>query len=246
MPSPEVPTEDTTNEKPGLTIDIVSDVMCPWCFIGQKNLEAARKLAPEVPVEIRWRPYQLDPTLPPGGKDRKQYLEEKFGGGERAREIYSRVEEAGKASGIDFQFERIAVSPNTLDAHRLIRWAGGVSPKTQDRLVRRLFELYFTEGANIADHDVLAAVAGEAGMDAAIVRDLLARDDDRESVTDEIAQAQQMGVTGVPFFVFAGKYGVPGAQPPEVLANAMRQISAEMKEEADFTAEPQDGSQDGA
>ena len=242
MPSPEAPAKDA----PGLTIDIVSDVMCPWCFIGQKNLEAAKKLAPEVPVEIRWRPYQLDPTLPPGGKDRKQYLEEKFGGGERAREIYSRVEEAGKASGIDFQFERIAVSPNTLDAHRLIRWAGGVSLETQDRLVRRLFELYFTEGANIADHGVLAAAAGEAGMDEAIVRDLLGRDDDRESVTAEIAQAQAMGVTGVPFFVFAGKYGVPGAQPPEVLANAMRQISAEMKEEAGFAAGPQDGSQDGA
>lgn len=236
MPSPQA-TPDTGN----LTIDIVSDVMCPWCFIGQKNLEAARKIAAEIPVEIRWRPYQLDPTLPPEGKDRKQYLEDKFGGAERAREIYARVEEAGKASGIDFQFDRIAISPNTLDAHRVIRWAGGISADTQDHLVRRLFELYFLEGANIADHAVLAAAAAEAGMDRKIVADLLARDDDKAAVSEEIARAQTMGVSGVPFFIFAGKYGVSGAQPPHTLASAMRQIAAGMNEEADYASEPQNG-----
>lgn len=219
-----------------LTIDIVSDVMCPWCFIGQKNLEAARVIASEVPVEVRWRPYQLDPTLPPEGKDRQTYLNEKFGGEERAATIYQRVKDAGKASGIDFRFDLMAVSPNTLDAHRLIRWAGGIGEETQDRLVKRLFEMFFIEGANIGNHAILVEAAKSAGMDAKIVADLLAKDDDKTAVQQDIANAQAMGVTGVPFFIVGGKYGISGAQPAEVLANAMRQISAELGEDAAYTS----------
>lgn len=222
-----------TEIKP-LSIDIVSDVMCPWCYIGQKNLDAARKIASEIVVDVHWRPYQLDPTLPPGGKDRQTYLNEKFGGEEKATEIYQRVKDTGAQSGINFRFDLMKVSPNTLDAHRLIKWAGGVSSQMQDKLVRRLFELFFEEGANVGDHSILLAAAEHIGMDVEIVKDLLAGDRDKKEIEIEIGQAQQMGVSGVPFFIIANKYALSGAQPPEVLANALREISAEIKEEGAF------------
>lgn len=221
-------------DTPSLSVDIISDVMCPWCFIGQKNLERAMAIAGEVPAKIRWHPFQLDPTLPLAGKPRAEYLNDKFGGEERARAIYKRVEDAGRASGIDFAFDRIAVSPNTLDAHRLIRWAGGLEDDTQDRLVRRLFEMYFIEGRNIGDRKVLVEAAEAAGMDGALVAELLATDRDKAAVEAEIARAQQMGVTGVPCFIIGGKYAVSGAQPPEVLASALRQTAAELEEERAF------------
>jgi predicted DsbA family dithiol-disulfide isomerase len=224
-------------ENATINIDIVSDVMCPWCFIGKRNIESAVAGLEGIDVTINWRPFQLDPTLPPEGKDRAKYLSEKFGGEEGARTAYKRVEDAGKTAGIDFNFNAIAVSPNTLDAHRLIRWAGGVSREVQDRVVTRLFELYFEEGANIGDHDILCSVAEGAGMDPAIVRDLLASDADRDAVRQEIAAAQRMGVTGVPCFILDQRYAVMGAQPPEVIAQAIRQASAERREEAEYAAE---------
>lgn len=211
--------------KTEIHIDIVSDVMCPWCFIGKQNLEAAAKLVDTVALTVAWHPYQLDPTIPPQGRDRREYLNAKFGGEERAKAIYSRVTEAGKASGINFDFEAIEVSPNTMDAHRLIRWAGGKGPEAQDIVVKRLFELYFTSGVNIGDHAVLAEVATEAGMDRNLVLELLASNADLESVGAEIDHARQMGVTGVPCFILDGKHAVMGAQPPEVLAQALRQIA---------------------
>jgi predicted DsbA family dithiol-disulfide isomerase len=214
-----------------LTIDIVSDVMCPWCYIGKKNLEAAAGDIGGIALEVRWRPYQLDPTLPKEGKDRAAYLNEKFGGEEKARQIYERVNQAGKVAGIDFRFDDIAVSPNTLDAHRLIRWAGGVSQEAQDAVVTRLFQLYFEEGANIGDPMVLSAVAEGAGLDGAIVRELLASDRDREEVQREVAQARSMGVTGVPCFIIAGRFGVMGAQPPDSLSRAIRAAAEQIAQE---------------
>ena len=210
-----------------IEVDVVSDVMCPWCYIGKKNLEAAVQALEDIDVAINWRPFQLDPTLPAEGKERRQYLEEKFGRGEGAKDIYRRIEDAGQAVGIDFRFGAIGVSPNTLDAHRLIRWAGGVGREVQERIVNRLFELYFLEGGNIGDHRLLVAVAEDAGMDGALVRELLAGDSDKEAVQREIATAQQMGITGVPCFIIDQRYAVSGAQPPEILAQAIRQASAE-------------------
>ena len=214
-----------------IQIDIVSDVMCPWCYIGKRNLEAAKELLDEVELEVHWRPYQLDPTLPPEGKDRRQYLSEKFGGDARAKEIYARVNQAGSASGIDFNFDAIEVSPNTLNAHRLIRWAGGQGQDVQDKVVTRLFQLYFEEGANIGDVEVLVATATECGMDGELVRKLLSSDADLEEVRSEIAQAQSMGVNGVPCFIIDQRQGVMGAQPAEALAQAIEQI-ARAKESA--------------
>ena len=177
-------------------------------------------------MEVRWRPYQLDPTLPPGGRDRREYLEAKFGGPQRAAAIYARIEEAGREEGIAFAFDRIAVSPNTLDAHRIIRWAGSAGEGVQDRVVEALFKAFFEEGRDIGSHDVLIEIADAAGMDEAVVRDLLASDRDVEAVRAEIAQAQAMGVTGVPCFIIDRRHAVMGAEPAERLVEILRESRA--------------------
>jgi predicted DsbA family dithiol-disulfide isomerase len=209
-----------------VTVDVVSDVVCPWCFIGQKRLDKAIAAIDDVEVHIRWRPFQLDPTVPPQGKDRREYMLAKFGSDERIREIHARIEPLGEAEGIAFAFDAIKVAPNTLDAHRLIRWAGAAGEAVQNRLVRRLFQLNFEEGANIGDHAVLVEAAREAGMDACVVETLLPTDADVEAVRTEIATASRMGVTGVPCFLLEGKYAVMGAQDADTLADAIRQVAA--------------------
>lgn len=223
-PSRDTPAVDTSAIEP-VHIDVVSDVMCPWCFIGKRRLEKALQSIDDVAVRVVWRPYQLDPTLPSDGKDRQQYLSEKFGGPERAAEIYARVGAAGAEEDIAFAFDKITRSPNTLNAHRLIRWAGieGV----QDALVERLFELYFLEGANLTDPDVLVGAAVDSGLDGDMVRRLLATDADLAETEAEIVHAQAIGVQGVPCFILDNKYAVSGAQPADVLANAIRQVAAE-------------------
>jgi predicted DsbA family dithiol-disulfide isomerase len=202
-----------------LKLDIASDVMCPWCYIGKRRLEKAIRLT-EVPLDVRWRPYQLDPTLPTGGKPRHQYLAEKFGSLEQARARYRNIEAAGAEEAIPFAFDRIQVSPNTLDAHRLIRWAADGDAQMQNRIVEALFRAYFVEGRHIGDRAVLIAIAEEGGMDGALVRELLERGADRDLVEQEIALAQQMGVTGVPTFIIADRFAVVGAQPAPHLAQA--------------------------
>jgi predicted DsbA family dithiol-disulfide isomerase len=215
---------DTSAIEP-VRIDVVSDVMCPWCFIGKRRLEKALESAPEVRVSVAWHPFQLDPTLPAEGKDRRQYLEEKFGGPDEADRVYERVRAAGAEEEIPFAFERIARSPNTLDAHRLIRWAGveGV----QDEMVERLFTLYFVEGADLSDDATLVGAAVDAGMDREMVSRLLASEADLAETEAEVVHAQAIGVRGVPTFILDGKYAVSGAQPAEVLADAIRQVAAE-------------------
>src|SRR5262245_22469112 len=213
-------------ERETIAVDVVSDVVCPWCFIGQKRLDKAIALSPDVEVEVHWRPFQLDPTIPREGKDRRRYMLDKFGSEERIRQIHQRVEALGAAEGIDFAFEAIRMAPNTLDAHRVIRWAGTAGPDVQNRLVRRLFKLNFEEGQNIGDHAVLIEAAREAGMDAAVVETLLATDADVEAVRNEIGTAQRMGITGVPCFLLEGKYAVMGAQDADVLADAISQVAA--------------------
>ena len=215
-----------------LTIDIVSDAVCPWCYVGKRKLEAALALKADVPVELRWRPYQLDPTIPPGGLARAEYMAKKFGSAGRVAEIYDRIESVGRDTGIAFAFDKIMRSPNTLDAHRLIRWSA--SAGKQDAVVERLFKAFFEEGADIGDHALLARVAGDCGMDAALVAELLAGEADKDAVRAEIAEAQKLGVTGVPFFIIGGRYAVSGAQSPEVLAQA---IESALKPEAAPTAE---------
>lgn len=213
------------NQPSSITVDVVSDVVCPWCFIGQKRLDKAIA-ASGVEVHVHWRPFQLDPTIPAEGKDRRDYMLEKFGSEERICEIHARIEPLGVAEGISFAFDAIKVAPNTLDAHRVIRWAGAAGEDVQNRLVRKLFQLNFEEGKNLGDPSVLTEAAREAGMDAAIVETLLPTDADVEAVRGEIATASRMGVTGVPCFLLEGKYAVMGAQDADTLADAIRQVAA--------------------
>ena len=214
------------SEKRTIKVDVVSDVMCPWCYIGKRRLEDALEQLDDIVVDLRWRPFQLDATLPPEGKDRKRYLEQKFGGPDRAAAIYQRIRDAGAEDGIAFDFDAIEKSPNTLDAHRLIRWAQGEGEKTGDRVVEALFRAFFLEGQNIGDHDVLTRIASNAGMDGPLVRELLASDRDKAETQAEIEMAQRMGVTGVPCFVLADKYAVQGAQDATTLVNAIREVAA--------------------
>jgi predicted DsbA family dithiol-disulfide isomerase len=208
---------------PAMTVDIVSDVVCPWCYIGKRRLEAA-VAAREGPLPtVRWHPFQLNPDIPTGGIDRRAYLEEKFGGPERARDVYARVEAAGREVGIQFQFEQIARQPNTSEAHRLIAWAQTVAPAAADRLVERLFQAYFTEGVDIGVVDELARLAGESGCDPEQAHAHLASTAGRAEVADADARMKSMGIGGVPYFIFNRRLAVSGAQPPEVLANAMAQ-----------------------
>lgn len=214
-----------------VNIDIVSDVMCPWCYIGKRRLEdALSKLPDDIEVDTRWRPYQLDPTLPKEGKDRKQYLEEKFGGSAGASKAYQAIRDAGREENIAFDFEAIPVSPNTLDAHRIIRWAASEAPGVQNRLVEILFRAYFEEGRNIGDNQVLLDAAEEAGMDRSITETLLSSTADCEAVEQEIDTARQLGVTGVPCFILDNKYAVMGAQSAETLARAISEVAARKKE----------------
>lgn len=203
-----------------VTIDVVSDAVCPWCFIGKKKLEMAMAAMPDVAFDVRWRPYQLDATIPPGGLPRREYMERKFGA-ERLPAIHDTLREAGRDVGLAFDFEKIAVSPNTLDAHRLIRWAQ--SNGAQTAVVERLFEMFFLEGRDIGDAATLTDAAVDAGMEKAVVERLLSGDADADAVREEIGVAQRLGVTGVPFFIFDGRIGVSGAQPPEILQQAIAQ-----------------------
>lgn len=211
-------------EDPAPTVDVVSDVVCPWCYIGKRRLESALAARPMAGAAVvRWHPFQLNPEIPAAGVGRRQYLEAKFGGPERAREIYARVQAAGREAGLALEFDRIERQPNTLDAHRLIRWAQMSDAERAGALVERLFRAYFTEGVDIGAHDALARLAGEAGLDAGAAQALLATGDGREEVAAADARSKALGVSGVPFFIFDRRVAVAGAQPPEVLAEAMAQ-----------------------
>ncbi|GAA2871593.1 putative DsbA family dithiol-disulfide isomerase [Aminobacter niigataensis] len=214
-------------EQNKLTIDVVSDVVCPWCFLGMKRLENALASLPDIEAEVRWRPFQLDPTIPPEGKERKAYMLSKFNDETKLKQAHANLVSLGAVEGISFDFDAITVAPNTLDAHRVIRWAAASGEGVQDKLARALFSLYFEQGKNVGDHAVLVEAARQAGMDAAVVEALLATDSDRDEVTNEIVTASRMGITGVPCFLLDGKYAVMGAQDSATLADAIRQVAAE-------------------
>lgn len=217
------PKASSDGNEPGATVDVVSDVVCPWCYIGKRRLEAALARSERPRPEVRWHPFQLNPDIPAGGVDRRSYLEAKFGGPQRAREIYARVEEAGREVGIPFAFERIQRQPNTLDAHRLIAWAQSTDAGRADGLVERLFRAYFTEGINIGEAEELARLAGEAGYDAAAALVHLQSDEGRAEIAVADERSKEMGIGGVPFFIFNRRLAVSGAQPPETLADAIAQ-----------------------
>jgi predicted DsbA family dithiol-disulfide isomerase len=214
-----------------LTIVIVSDVVCPWCYIGKRKLEAALA-SPEAaglpPIQIRWHPFQLNPDMPQAGVPRKQYLEDKFGGPERAAEIYARVGAAGKAVGLNLNFDGIKQQANTLLAHALIAYAqqspqNDSANKLGNDVKERIMKAYFVDGLFIGSIDVLVDIAVAAGLQATAVREFLSDPAQRDAVSQADAQARQMGVSGVPFFIFNQKVAVSGAQEPAALLAAMQQ-----------------------
>jgi predicted DsbA family dithiol-disulfide isomerase len=205
------------------TIDVVSDVVCPWCYVGKHRLEKALATMAERNFAIFWRPFQLDPTIPKEGMPRQVYLERKFGR-ERLSDLHKPLIEIGKAEGIPFAFDKITRSPNTLDAHRLLRWAHEAGK--QNEMADRLFALYFTEGADIGSRDVLIKAAADVGLDAALVTQLLGTEADLDPVIAEINAAQKMGISGVPTFIFAGRFALSGAQPAETIRKAIEQSAS--------------------
>ena len=207
-------------------IDVVSDVVCPWCFIGKRRLEKAIALNPEIPVAVRWRPYFLNPWVPREGMSRTDYLTTKFGSVERYNANAQRIVAAAKAEGLTYAFDRIARQPNTLDCHRLIRWAGQAGDAA--RMKQRLMDLYFAEGADLTDREVLVQAAVECGMDAETTRKLLASDTDVAEVEAEANAAKEAGIDGVPCFIFGGVLAVSGAQAPDYLASAIERAAAEV------------------
>ena len=206
-------------------IDVVSDVVCPWCYIGKRHLEAALAQLDDLrDVVVRWHPFELNPDVPGEGVDRRDYLERKFGGRERAGEIYARVREAGRRAGIAFDFDAIARQPNTREAHRLIAWTQAKGDA--DALVERLFAAYFVEGRFIGERDELVRLATEAGVDEDAARAWLASDGGRAEIAQAEARAHELGITGVPFFIFDGRVALSGAHPPESIRDAIRQALA--------------------
>jgi predicted DsbA family dithiol-disulfide isomerase len=218
-----------------MPIDIVSDVVCPWCFIGKRRLEKALALTPDIKVELRWRPYFLNDWVPREGIDRKTYLETKFGSVDRYAGMAQRVQQAAAEEGLVYALDKIARQPNTLDCHRLILWARNAS--AAGRMKQRLMELYFAEGADLSDREVLVGAAVDCGMEADVVRNLLAGDADVERVTREAETAKEAGIDGVPCFILGNVVAVSGAQSPEYLADAIARAAVEYARRSEQPAE---------
>ena len=227
-----------------ITVDIVSDTVCPWCYVGKRRFEAAlAQRPPGLDVYVGWRPFQLNPDMPAEGMDRKAYLAGKFGGDGRAEQVYSAIREAGASTGLDFDFSGMARQPNTLDSHRLIDRAGRTAesaqgrPGLQDAVVERLFRACFMEGRDIGDRETLVELAADTGLDAAETRAYLESDEDVERIRQEDRMARQMGIQGVPCFIVNRQYAVSGAQDPAVFLKAFEQV-LDAEEAAAKSAEP--------
>ncbi|MBV6487694.1 MAG: DsbA family oxidoreductase [Burkholderiaceae bacterium] len=218
------------NENGILVIDVVSDVVCPWCFIGKKRIEKAMALRPDIPVTLRFHPYFLNDWIPREGISREDYLTTKFGSVERYAEIAQRVAATAADEGLVYAMDRIGRQPNTTDCHRLILWAGrnGNAPAMKQRLM----ELYFTEGADLTDRAVLAQAAADCGLDREETLRRLGTDEDVDTVTRQAQAAKEAGIDGVPCFIFGGVLAVSGAQAPDYLAGAMERALEEQRKRA--------------
>lgn len=203
-------------------IDIISDPICPWCYIGKTRLDRALELNPTHNFIIEWHPFQLNPTMPKDGMDRREYLEAKFGGQKEAIEVYSNIDKTATETGLSLNFGGIKRTPNTIDAHRLIHWAG--IDGRQNSIIDRLFKAYFQEGRDISEHSVLTRIASAAGMDQDVVRNLLKSDADKEDIKARDTDARKRGIQGVPAFVVANEYVIQGAQTIDIWDNIIKEI----------------------
>jgi len=211
-----------------MKIDVISDTVCPWCYIGKRRLERALSLRPQMSFDVRWRPFQLDPSTPPEGVDRKSYIERKFGSSEKIKPIHTALLKAGEDEGIPFAFEKITRTPNTINSHRLIRWSHSMG--VQDAVVELLFRRYFVDGADIGQISTLIQIGADAGMDAELVEELMNSDADRENVEREDSLARKIGIEGVPTYLIGGKSLVSGAQDAEMLVRVIDRVAAETEE----------------
>ena len=208
-----------------LRIDVVSDVVCPWCYIGKKRIEKAIALKPDIPVDLHFHPYFLNDWIPREGISREQYLTTKFGSVERYGQIAQRVKAAAADEGLDYAMDKINRQPNTIDCHRLILWADAIGKAPQ--MKQRLMELYFTEGADLTDRKVLAQAGADCGLDRDETEKRLATDEDVDAVTRQAEAAKQAGIEGVPCFIIGGVLAVSGAQAPDYLADAIERAATE-------------------
>ena len=213
----------TSSAPATVRVDVVSDVVCPWCFIGKRRLEGATALVPDIAVAVNWRPYFLNPWIPREGIDRQTYLEAKFGSAERYQMIAERVVAAAATEHLVYALDKIKRQPNTLDCHRLILWSR--SATDPGKMNQRLMDLYFTQGADLTDPNTLVQAAVDCGMDGDLVRRLLASDADVDRIESEANSAKEAGIDGVPCFIFGGRVIVTGAQSPEYLANAIERAA---------------------
>jgi len=208
-----------------IKLDIMSDPICPWCYIGKAHLDRALESERDHPFAIEWHPFQLNPDMPAEGMDRRAYLEGKFGGKEGAVRAYAPVVEHAEKAGLKINFEAMQRTPNTLNAHRLIHWAGIEGRQTA--AVSALFKAYFVDARDIGDAEVLADIADGIEMDASVVTRLLATDEDMEDIRKRDAHSREMGINSVPTFIVGGRHAVPGAQPPEL----WKKVLAELRNE---------------
>ncbi len=202
-----------------IKLDIISDVACPWCYIGKAYLDRALEQHPDHPFTVEWHPYQLDPEIPPEGIDRTAYMEAKFGSRDRIIEVHKPILEHAARAGIEFDLPAIKRAVNTLDAHRLIHWAGLEGRQTA--MVSALFRAYWREGKDISDRSVLTALAGSLGMDETMTTRLLNSDADIADIRARIAHSQRRGVRSVPTFILDNTHALQGAQPPEIWARVI-------------------------
>ena len=210
-----------------IRLDIISDIACPWCYLGKAHLDRTLEAHADHPFAIEWHPFQLDPDLPGDGVDRRAYMEAKFGGPEGVARVHQPLLEHAKAAGVELNLEAITRRPNTLDAHRLIHWAG--LEGRQSAIVSALFRAYWRDGRDIGDADTLADIAGEAGLDRAMIRRLLATDGDLDEIRAREAHARERGVNAVPTFIIADRYVVQGAQPVETWGRIIAELSDRLK-----------------
>lgn len=214
-------------QKPKLNLDVIVDVVCPWCFLGKRRLDAAIAELDDLDIEVRYRPFQLDPSIPAEGIEREEYVIGKFGSADALDEAHARLFALGADVGITYAFDLIEKTPNTLDAHRLVRWAA--EEGLGDPMIERLFSLFFEEGADLTSTDTLVAAAEEIGLDGDEVTMKIEDGADLEAVKADIAHAGRMGITGVPTVIVENKFAISGAQTSEVLVDALRRIAAEIE-----------------
>jgi predicted DsbA family dithiol-disulfide isomerase len=211
-----------------LSIEVVHDLVCPWCYLGLRRLMRTLRGRPDIVFDLVWRPFLLNPDMPRAGMTRADYVVRKFGGEERARRLYGSIADIGRAEGVMFRFDRIRRTPSSIDAHRLVRWASGSGRGSE--MVEALFSAHFTDGRDIGDAQVLAAVAASCGMDPVEAQVFLASDAEADTVHSENLRAHRLGINGVPCFVVGGRHAIAGAQEPEVIERLLDVAVVECEE----------------